>query len=201
MTLKTNSMAYADTKHFLIDAGAVYLNLELDPLDGSMVAGDMLGVTHGGNSFNVNLELRDIEADGKKGRTKGMTVLESVDPTLTVNLKSMTAERLAQAIAGSYIDDTSNSVYDIITSKHNLELTDYINNVALVGRLTENGKPAIFVIENVLSLEGLQVTTNDKGEVVIPITFGGHYDTGHYTGETVPYKIYFPKDTTTTPTT
>ena len=185
MALNSNGFTNSSVDKFLIDAGAVYLNTTFT--DG-VLDGTLLGATSGGNEFVVQQEIRQIQVDGMKGRGKGLQVISFMNPNLTVNLKEMTAENLAKAIAGGDVD-TADTNYDIITSKGTIETTDYIDNIALVGRLTGSDKPVVVVIYNVLSIEGLEMTTEDNNEVVIPITFGGHYD------ETmeVPYKIYYPK--------
>lgn len=188
MALKSNGFTNKSTERFLIDAGAVYLNVTKTAEGG--FEGELLGATSGGNEFTIDQEIRQIEVDGMKGRGKGLQVIEYQNPTLTVNLKEMTAQNLAKAIAGGKIDTTTDQAYDIITSKGTIEADDYIGNIALVGKLTGSDKPVVIVLENVLSIEGLEMSFTDSNEVVIPVTFGGHYDE---TNE-VPYKIYFPKE-------
>src|SRR6185312_13768716 len=129
---------------------AVYLNTTFSA--GAFTGGTLLGATSGGNEFVVQQEVRQIEVDGAKGRTKGLQVITFQNPTLTVNLKEMTAQNLAQAITGGKVD-TTDTAYDIITSKGDIDAEDYIQNVTLVGKLT-NGQSVVIVVENVLSIEG-----------------------------------------------
>ena len=187
MALNSKGFTNASTDKFIIDAGAVYVNTTFDEATGSFSDGELLGATSGGNEFVIQQELRQIEIDGIKGRTKGLQLITFQNPTLTVNLKEMSAKNLARAIAGGEIDE-SGTKYDIITSRGVIENDDYLNNVTLVGRLT-SGENVVIVVENVLSIEGLEITTEDNNEVVIPVAFAGHYDES---GK-APFKIYFPK--------
>ncbi|WP_051541330.1 hypothetical protein [Caldalkalibacillus mannanilyticus] len=137
---------------------------------------------------------RAIEVDGLKGRGKGNTVIDAEEPTLTVNLKELTARNIALAIAGAQVDTDSSTAYDIITSKGKIELDDYLDNIAFVGRLSGSGKPVVIVIENAISMEGLKLKTEDAAEAVVPIKFMGHYDQNNVELGQAPFKIYWPKE-------
>lgn len=191
MGLKTTGFTNNSTNHFIVDAGAVYLNVEFDELTGEFT-GDLLGATSGGNEFVVNQEVREIEVDGLKGRGKGLQTVTFMNPDLTVNLKELSAKNLATVIAGGTINADEaevNEFYDVLTSKGKIEESDYIDSVALVGNVTGSNKPIVIVLYNVLSIEGLEMSFEDDNEVVVPVTFGGHYDET----QKVPYKIYLPK--------
>jgi hypothetical protein len=186
MAVKTNGTTTNTPLHYLMDAGAIYKNLAYDELTGEFT-GTLLGATSGGNEFALAQEIRHIEVDGLKGQLKGNSVIDSEIPSLTVNLKEITAQNVALAIAGS--TTTSDTNYDIITSKGKIELADYLDNVAFVGRLSGSSKPVVIVIENAISLEGLTISASDKAEAVIPVVFTGHEEEAGV----APYRIYFPK--------
>lgn len=192
MPLQTTGYTANSPLHYLLDAGAIYKNLTYDELTGEFT-GTLLGATSGGNEFALAQETRVIEVDGIKGQAKGNVVIDSETPSLTVNLKELTAANLSLAIAGSEINSDTN--YDIITSKGKIELTDYLDNIAFVGRLSGSAKPVVIVIDNAISLEGLTITTADKGEAVVPVVFTGHYDENNVELGVAPYKIYWPKVT------
>lgn len=192
MALQLTGFTDKSPERYVIDAGAIYLNLVIDNL-GAFVSGDLIGATEGGNEFVVQKVLRNISVDGLKGRTKGNTVVESEDATLTVNLKELTTQNLSKVIANSSVDTSTNTVYDIITSKGTIELTDYISNVALVGRYS-GGKPIIIFLYNVLSIEGLEMNLQHASEVVVPVAFGAHWDETNIANDEAPYKIYFPRE-------
>jgi hypothetical protein len=191
MSIQTTGYTANSPLHYLLDAGAIYKNLVYTEGTGEFT-GELLGATSGGNEFALAQEARIIEVDGIKGQGKGNVVIDSETPTLTVNLKEITAENLALAIAGS-TTDTNDTNYDIITTKGKIELSDYLDNVAFVGRLSGSSRPVVIVIDNAISLEGLSLKTADKAEAVVPVVFTGHYDENNVESGAAPFKIYFPK--------
>ncbi len=192
MALATTGYTANSPLHYLLDAGAVYKNLVYDELTGEFT-GTVLGATSGGNEFALAQTTRVIEVDGLKGAGKGNRVIDEEIPSLTVNLKELTAQNIALAIAGSSTD-TTDANYDIITSKGKIELTDYLDNIAFVGRLSGSQKPVVIVIDNAISLEGLTINTADKAEAVVPVVFTGHYDENNIEVGGAPFKIYWPKE-------
>ncbi|WP_423408020.1 hypothetical protein AABM38_20460 [Heyndrickxia sp. MSNUG] len=195
MPLQTTGYTSNSPLHYLLDAGAIYKNVVYDELTGDFT-GDLLGATSGGNEFSLAQETRTIEVDGLKGSGKGNTVIDSESPELVVNLKELTAANLALAIAGGVVD-TSDTNYDIITTKGKIELTDYLDNIAFVGRISGSSDPIVIVIDNALSVEGLSISTKDKDEAVVPVRFRGHYGADNVELGSAPFRIYMPKVTVT----
>ena len=187
--LQTTGFTATSPLYYLMDAGAIYKNLVYDELTGEFT-GTLLGATSGGNEFTLTQTTRAIPVDGLKGRGKGNTVIDEEVPELLVNLKELTAANIALAIVGS-TTDTTDTNYDIITTKGKIELSDYLDNVAFVGRLTGSSDPVVIVIDNAISIEGLSIKTQDKNEAVIPVKFMGHYNS--VTEGAAPFKIYWPK--------
>jgi hypothetical protein len=192
MALNTTGYNAQTPLRYVLDAGAIYYNVTYDEVSGDFT-GEQLGATSGGNEFALTQETRVIAVDGLKGRGKGNTVVTTEEPSLTVNLKELTAENLKMAIAGATIDGTDAN-YDILTTKGKIELTDYLDNVCFVGRLSGSSKPVVIMIENALSVEGITLTTADNAEAVIPVRFVGHYDDGNAAEGSAPFKIYWPKE-------
>ena len=77
-----------------VDAGAVYLNYGLSTQR-------LLGATRGGNEFNLNREIRDIEVDGVRGSVKGLRRRTVCRPQITCNLIELSLDNLIKAIAGA----------------------------------------------------------------------------------------------------
>jgi hypothetical protein len=121
---------------------------------------------------------------------KGLTKLESCSVTIKANFIEVTSDIIKAAIIGS-VDSATNLDYDTITGKNEVELTDYITNVALVGLLSGTDKPVIIILKNVLSLDGLAVKRDDEKDNVLPITFTAHMDPS--TPTVLPYEIRYPK--------
>lgn len=94
-------------ERIFIDAGAVYLNYG--------VSGQrLLGATRGGNEFNPNRVIKNIEADGIKGSVKGMKRVTEVNPQITANLLELTVDNLIAAIAGANRSDWINVVGEAV---------------------------------------------------------------------------------------
>jgi hypothetical protein len=139
--------------------------------------------------------MRQIQIDGIKGNAKGLQVIDSVEIKIKANMLESTPENLRLAINGD-IDETG-LVYDVISGRTTIELTDYIDNIAWVGRLSGSSEPVIIIIENALSTGGLQLKQEDNKEGIIPLEFTAHFDPSAPT--TVPFEIRFPKSGTLTP--
>jgi len=91
----------ADTPgRIFVDAGAVYLNYGLPDER-------LLGATRGGNEFNLNREIRDIEVDGVRGSVKGLRRRTVCRPQITCNLIELSLDNLLKAIAGANQDETN----------------------------------------------------------------------------------------------
>lgn len=193
MAVKTTGYSSKTAERYLMDAGAVYKNLTFDEITGE-ATGELLGATNGGNEFVLEQETREVEVDGVRGRTKGGTILVREDANLTVNLKELTADNVALAIAGSAVNVSDIEGYQEITGKGRIELEDYTDTIALVARISGSDKPVIIVLNNVLSMEGFSLPTEDDGEATVAINLGAHYDIDEVGESIPPYKIYWPEE-------
>jgi len=98
MTIKSGLSADTPGRIF-VDAGAVYLNYGLRNER-------LLGATRGGNEFNLNREIRDIEVDGVRGSVKGLRRRTVCRPQITCNLIELSLDNLLKAIAGANSAET-----------------------------------------------------------------------------------------------
>lgn len=180
-------------ENLLLDAGAFFVDfdIETDTFDTAVAEGKLLGATRGGGQFNATPTMRKIEVDGIKGSAKGMQVIDEWVVTITANVLEVTKEGLARALTASEIDTTTNEDYDIIKAKNYIELTDYIDNITWVGKLSGTEEPVIIQVYNAINTQGLSLETQDKNEAVIAMTFTGHYDAEDL--DSPPFAIYYPK--------
>jgi hypothetical protein len=167
----------------LIDAGCLYKNYGL-------TGEAKIGATSGGNSFEVNNKTRDIKCDGMKGNIKGLRVTTDIEVTLKTNLLEVTTDTLKMALSGK-VDTTTNADFDIITGKSNIETSDYLDNIALVGKLSGSANPVIIILKNVLNTDGLKFKTEDDKDNVLPVTFTAFIDP--LAPDVPPYEIRYPK--------
>ena len=183
----------ATPESLLMDAGAFFKNfdVEKDDFDSAVAAGKLLGATKDGGEFSATPTVRQIEVDGIKGKAKGLEVIDSWDVYLKANVLEIKRETLEAALCASKTDEASNNKYNIITAKNGIELTDYIDNVTWVGTLSGSDEPVIIQVFNAINTDGLKLTTKDKDQAVIAMTFYGHYTQNDL--NTPPFKILYPK--------
>lgn len=180
-------------KKLLLDAGAFVKDFEpaTDTWD-TIKDTKVIGATQGGGSFSAVPTIRRIEIDGVKGAAKGLEALDEWVVTITANVKEVSADTLALALAGAKSEDTETPTeYKKITAKNEIALTDYLTNIAWIGKLSGSDKPVIIVVKNALCTNGLSLTMADKAEGVIALTFTGHYDPTAL--DSPPFEIYYPE--------
>lgn len=185
------------SKHLQLDAGAFFKNWDVTTDTYATASAKLIGATAGGGSFAAVPTIRRIEVDGLKGATKGFEALDEWEVTLTANVKELTADSLALALATanttsakSPATETSDN-YDKITVSNEIADSDYLTNITWVGRLSGSSLPIVIVVKNVLCTNGLTLTTADKAEGVIALTLTGHYDPSDL--DAPPFEIYYPK--------
>jgi hypothetical protein len=168
-------------KHFLLDAGVAYANIDITALEtagtnafANAIAATgaiSLGATRGGSSFNPGRTLREIPVDGSIGPIKGFIRRQESRPALTLNLIEMTLGNLQRAIAGS-ATSTTGSFSRIVGGA--IADTSYLNNVAIATTLTGSaGLPLVIVVRNPIVMEAPEVSFADEDETVIAVTFTG----------------------------
>lgn len=197
--MKTYSGYTAETpKSLLLDAGAFFKNFYVgtDTFESAVTAGKLLGATQGGGTFSAIPTIRPIQLDGVKGAAKGLEVIDEWVVTLTSNVKEVKKATIQAALAAFTIDTSTSSDYDIITADNEIALTDYIDNITWVGKLSGTNDPVMIQVYNALNTSGLTLKVADKAEAVLALTFTGHYvDTNL---DVPPFAIYYPKAITNT---
>lgn len=191
MTRKTNGITTETVEKFIIDAGAVYINLG-DPAE------RLLGATQGGNTFTIEQDIKLIEIDGVKGATKGARRIIESNAKLKTNLLELSSENLMLAIVGSsatnWTDPTSTpatNTHDEIRRVRNISDLDYITNIAIVGKVSGTNENIIVTIYNALADGGFELGFADREEGVLEVEFTAHYDPDDI--DTEPWAIRYPK--------
>lgn len=192
--MAVSPVGYSDQtpKRYLLDAGAIYKNMTYDSMTNEFT-GTQLGATSGGNELQIEIEMREVEVDGVKGRVKGNKFVNLHQAHLVVNLKEITAENIKNAIGPADVDATDPE-FDIVTGRTQIKDGDYLDNIAFVGRHSGTSKPIVIMLDNALSAEGFSMSPEDDNEAIIPITFHAHLDPVDVGTEKVPYQIYWPKE-------
>lgn len=191
-----NGLSDETFRSLILDAGACYFNIDLTALEaGGNVASAVenaianaipIGATRGGAVFNANRTLREIEADGQLGPTRGLMRRTEVRPALTVNLLEQTADNLRRQFPGAVVETAG--AFERITGGPITGQT-YVDNVALVTTYGEQGQYIVLVVENALVLESPDFATEDKNEVATEVTFVGCFSG---VGAAEPWRVYVP---------
>jgi hypothetical protein len=172
----------ATFESLILDAGACYFNIDLTELESgahatfeaaiaaAIATAEPVGATRGGSSFNANRELREIEADGQLGATRGLVRRTTVRPTLTVNFLEQTVGNLRRQLPGAIVEQAG--LWSRITGGPITNDT-YVDNVAIVTTYGEEGKYFVIVVENALVMNSPDFQTQDKDEVATGVEFVG----------------------------
>jgi len=110
-------------KNYLVDAGAIYKNIEWDSA-GKKWKGELLGATSDGNKVSIVTTYRTIEVDGVFTPAKGQKIIDKAEATLEVNVKEITAENIRLALNGKKetgslrtLDSKSDGVYLTVNAR------------------------------------------------------------------------------------
>lgn len=150
----------------------------------------VLGATNGGNKLSIVPEITPIEVDGAVVEIKGLNQKTGETGTLEVNLAQHSVESLKRAIVGKEVDSLIKG-YTQIQTKSLIELSDYLDNIAYVGTMTD-GTEIIAIMENAICSSGLELEGKNKETAVVPTTFKAtaDFESGIY--DTLPIYLFYP---------
>lgn len=164
-----------DIKKIQIDEGIVVINYgETDE--------KVLGPTRGGAEFVATPSIRDIEFDGRKGKSKGLQVKDGEDVSLKISTLCCSLENLKLAIPGSKINSNNSSLtpgaFGVISND------SYLKNVAVVTKMLDNTFN-ILKVKNAMHEGALTYKGVSKSENEHSLEFLGHYDPTDSTEECI----------------
>lgn len=180
-------------ENLLLDAGAFFVNYDFgtDTYESARTAGKLLGATRGGGEFKAAMTVRQIEVDGVKGRAKGLERNDAWDVYIKATVLEVNESAIKHGLGSATVStSTAATNYDIIEGNNDIALTDYIDNITWVGRISGSDEPVIIQVYNALNTDGLTLSVSDKNEATIGMTFYGHYDTSEL--DNPPFKIFYP---------
>lgn len=197
-------MAFAKTgytentpKNYVINAASVYTNVTYAEVGG--FTGTLIGATSGGVTVTIEQNYMNPEVDGTahvQGKVKGNTLLESAAARAVVNLKEITAEALRKGLNGSIraaLSTEAPTGYKVVETKREVEASDYLTNIAIVGTLSGSDEAVIAILDNPLCTGGIELATEDNnGGAVIELTYEAHATATQLAAETFPWRILFP---------
>lgn len=142
-----------------------------------------IGLTRGGSAFTVEREVREIEADGDKGPVKGRIVIDREVAKLTVNaLEMFTQTEITKYFSGTGLET------NVLTSKLAFNSNDYYD-VRWEGK-TLGGKAIKISITDAINMGNIELTLEDKNEVVPALEFTATYEEENR--ETGTWNITYP---------
>lgn len=172
-------------KNIMLGAGTLYKNFAYATNSWS---GDIIGATSGGSKLSIVPEILDIEVDGVKVKAKGLTQKIGETATIETNMVELTKDWIKSTVIGK--EGTSKDArFNVIESKPHIEDSDYIENLAYVGFMTD-GTPIIVVFDYALCTSGLEAEGKNKENSVFPATFECYANLSEGATDTLPYHIY-----------
>lgn len=182
------------SKSYVIDAATIFTNVTYEETQG--FTGTLHGATSGGVTLTIEQSYRDIEIDGTSHtRVKGNKVLESAVATITANMKELTADNIRKSLNGELREAEAGEAptgYKVIESKRYLDDSDYIDNMAVVGTLSGTSDPVIAILDNVVSIGGLTLGTEDNNEAVVEQVYEAQASVEQLIADEYPWRILYP---------
>lgn len=184
--MPARNLTQTQIESVMLDAAIVFINYgETDQAE--------LGITKGGVEFGVVESVRDIEYDGRRGKTKGMVVVDGVDAYVKFSTLEISNANLLSTLgaASETTGKISNTIGGVIAAGH------FYKNLTVFGLMNKSTtKYKKIVIKNPAAYGGFTLGTTDKGEATVNLQYNAHWDP-----TSVATAIYEISDDTTGPTT
>ena len=190
--LKSSGITADTPKNIMLGAGTIHKGFALT--DGKWnFEESLIGATSGGSKFSIVPEYYTVPVDGALVKVKGMEHKVGETATMEVNFVEMTPEILKMCVVGDTAASTDYEGYTEITSRARVQESDYIENLAYVGKKTD-GTPIIIIFEQALCTSGLEVEGKNKEAGVFTGTFECVADISPE-ADTLPWRILYPTPT------
>jgi hypothetical protein len=181
----------ADTvKNILFGAGTIHKGLKYEGSAWNFEE-TLVGATSGGSKLSIVPEVYDVPVDGADVLVKGLRVKTGEKATLEVNFIELSTDVIAAAAMGTVGTASDVTGYALIESKADIEIGDYWENIAFVGKMLNN-KPVIAILDNALCTTGFEQEGKNKEGAVGKYTFECHADPDTDMDK-LPWRIYYPQ--------
>ena len=131
-----------------------------------------LAPTRGGGEFTAGVTVRDIEFDGRNGKTAGTQVIEEQNASIKVTTLCMSQENLQLAIPGSVVESEGKVLEN--PSSGVIPLTSYLKNITMFAKVIGGGFKKI-AIYNAMHETGFTSKAVQKAEGELAYEFLAHY--------------------------
>lgn len=190
--LKSSGITENTPKNIMLGAGTIHKGLTLEGGKWNFEA-SLIGATSGGSKFSIVPEYMDIEVDGALVKVKGLRQKVGETATMEVNFVEMTPELLTMCVVGDSAVSEDFDGYTEITSRARIKESDYIENLAYVGKKTD-GTPIIVIFDQAICTSGLEVEGKNKEAGVFKGVFECVADLSPE-ADTLPWRILYPTPT------
>lgn len=136
-----------------------------------------LGPTRGGATFEATATLRDIEYDGRQGKTKGLQTIDFIDAKLMIPTLSISIDDLKLILPQAVVSGISpNEVLTIDdTSLGIIPDEDYLKNITMFAK-TVDGKFKKITLFNAMNEAPMSLAAVDKAEGVVNLEIFAHWE-------------------------
>jgi len=131
----------------------------------------VLGPTRGGAKFTAKPTIRDIDYDGRRGKTKGLQVKDGEDVTLAIKTLCCSLENLQLAIPNATVTENALTpgAFGLIKD------TAYLANVAVISKNLD-GSFTTIKLDSPMHEGDFTYECKPKSENEHNLEFTGHYD-------------------------
>ena len=149
-----------------IDYGILYANYG-EPTQ------ERIGPTRGGGEFNVTANIREIDYDGRKGKTKGAQVIDELNAMLKFSLMNTALATLAKFMPQGTYDAENGKIS--AASLGVIPASKYLDNLTMFAKVV-GGSYKMIVIYNAMNEANFVLPAAPKAEGVIPVEVHAHWD-------------------------
>jgi hypothetical protein len=149
-----------------IDYGMVYI-------DFGEATERQLGPTKGGATLKITKELRDIEYDGSRGKSKQMQVIDSINCSLVVASLDCRMDNLALAMP--WITYSSDELTADPGDVGAIASGDYFTNIVVFAKLV-GGEYKKITLYNPMNESDFEFSAAPKAEGMVSFEFFAHWD-------------------------
>lgn len=188
--LKTHGISTETVKNLLLNAAVIYKNLKYTK-ENSGWEGTVLGATSGGVKFHYEIKWLDVDVDGATVAVKGVSKqkigeIAWVEGNLTEINETIFTDVLHMVKTTS--EDTH---YQKYISKDNVGDSDYLENIGLVGTLSD-GRQVIIIVPNAICTEALELDTKNAAQTTYAVKFEATADPKNEKLNKLDVAIYYP---------
>lgn len=191
--LKTHGITTETVKNMLLNAAVIYKNLKYSTEKNGW-EGTVLGATSGGVKFHYEIKWLDVEVDGATVLVKGVSK-QKIGETAWIegNMTEITENVFADVL--HMVKTTSEDTdYQKYVSKDNIDENDYLENIALVGTLSD-GRQVIIILPGAICTEALELDTKNANQTTYSVKFEASADLEKDNLNKLDVAIYYPTPT------